>query len=223
MIARKSRKFDNLCCESSQPTVEYKAHKTRTTLKFKWIFKRASGNRCPHDAGKTQPPRKAAATAAAATILCQYIRRQSPTAEKKRILREDRIWTTILEWHTWRRHDSMIIAQWRSDSNVLGCFPSSIVNGSVYKNPKINWKETSRVWIGNIAFTVEASSLKFGRCSCNPKTINGLFHQEHRITQRSMQEYNVSSKWSLLSCRSWAGSIKERSERSCTGGVRTCQ
>ena len=60
------------------------AHKIRTTLKRRWIFKRASGNRCLHDTGKTQPPRKAAAAAAAAAaILCQYIRGQSPTKEKK--------------------------------------------------------------------------------------------------------------------------------------------
>ena len=52
-------------------------HKIRTTLKRRWIFKRASGNHCLHDAGKTQPPRKAAAAAAAAAILCQYIRERS--------------------------------------------------------------------------------------------------------------------------------------------------
>ena len=57
------------------------AHKIRTTLKLRWIFKRASGIRCLHDGGKTRPPRKAAAEAAA--ILCQYTRGQSPTKEKK--------------------------------------------------------------------------------------------------------------------------------------------
>ena len=72
------------------------AHKIRTTLKRRWIFKCASGNRCLHDAGETRPPRKAeAAAAAAAAILCQYIRGQSPATEKKWILREDRIWTII--------------------------------------------------------------------------------------------------------------------------------
>ena len=60
------------------------AHKIRTTLKRRWTFKPASGNRCHHDVGKTRPPRKAAAAAAAAAgILCQYIRGESPTTEKK--------------------------------------------------------------------------------------------------------------------------------------------
>ena len=59
------------------------AHKIRTTLKRRWIFKRASGNRWFHDAGKSRPPRTAAAAAAAAAILCLYIRGQSPTTEKK--------------------------------------------------------------------------------------------------------------------------------------------
>ena len=82
-----------------------KADKIRTTLKRRWVFKRASGNRCLHDAGKTQPPRKAAAAAAAAAaILCHYIRGQSPTTEKKWILWEDRIWTLTPGWQTWRRH-----------------------------------------------------------------------------------------------------------------------
>ena len=34
------------------------AYKIRTTLKRRWIFERASGNRCLLDAGKTRPPRK---------------------------------------------------------------------------------------------------------------------------------------------------------------------
>ena len=62
------------------------AHKIRTTLKRRWVFKRTSGNRCLHDAGEPRPPRKAAAAAAAAAaILCQYIRGQSPTTEKKSV------------------------------------------------------------------------------------------------------------------------------------------
>ena len=62
------------------------AHKIRTTLKRRWIFKRASGNRCLHYAGKTPASWKAAAAAAtAAAILCQYIRGQSPITEKKSV------------------------------------------------------------------------------------------------------------------------------------------
>ena len=82
-VAQKEENFDNLCCESSQPTV-----KIRTTLIRRWIFKRASGNRCLHDAGKTWPHRRtaAAAVATAAAIICQYILGQSPTTEKISVL-----------------------------------------------------------------------------------------------------------------------------------------
>ena len=103
------RKKTSIICVANLHSLPWnitsKAHKIGTTLKRRWIFKRASGNRCLHDACKTRPPRKAAAAAAAAAaILCQYIRGQSPTTEKKRILREDRIRTTIPGWQTCRKH-----------------------------------------------------------------------------------------------------------------------
>ena len=114
-LREQEENFDNLCCEPWNVTS--KVHKIRTTLKRRWIFKRASGNRCLHDAGKTWPPRKAAAAAAgAAAILCQYIRGQSPTTEKKRVLREGSIWTMISGWHTWRRHYSRISSSSMSTS-----------------------------------------------------------------------------------------------------------
>ena len=76
------------------------APKIRTTLKRRWIFKRASGNRYLHDAGKSRNPRTAAA------ILCQYVRGQSPTTEKDKRFRKDRISIMITGWHTWKRHYS---------------------------------------------------------------------------------------------------------------------
>ena len=36
---------------------------------------------------------------------------------------------------------------------------TSIENGEAVQNPKINWKENSRVRIGRIAFTAEALNL----------------------------------------------------------------
>ena len=122
-------------------------HEIRTTLNRRWIFKRASGNRCLHDAGETRPPRKAAAAAAA--IPWQYIQEQSQNTEKERILREDRIRTMIPRWHSRRRHYSRVsssnmststpwqTSQRRSESNVFGCNTSNIENGWVYKIPKL--------------------------------------------------------------------------------------
>ena len=169
------RKKTSIICVASLHSLLWnitsKAHKVRT-LKRRWIFKRASGNRCLHDAGKTRPPRKAAAAAAAAAaILCQYIRGQSPTTEKRRILREDRIWTIIPGWKTCRKHsfeilifnyvyfDTMIDVTVKKWEQRIGMFFFQYWKRVSVQNPKINWKENSRVRIGRIAFTAEAANL----------------------------------------------------------------
>ena len=81
------------------------------------------------------------------------------------------------------------------------------------RNPKINWKENSRVRIGRIAFTAEASNLQIGRYSCNPKTISGLFNQEWGITQKIRTKILHQNRGlcprSLLYCRSWTGIVRE--------------
>ena len=67
-------------------------------LKRRLNLQACIGKPLPPRYGQPRPPRKAAAAvASAAAIPCQYIREQSPTVEKKRILREDRIRTTIPE------------------------------------------------------------------------------------------------------------------------------
>ena len=108
------RKKTSIICVANLHSLPWnttsKAHKIRTTLKRRWIFKRASGNRCLHDAGKTRPPRKAAAAAAAAAAIpCQYLREQSQITEKEWILREDKMRTTILGWQTCRKHSFEIL------------------------------------------------------------------------------------------------------------------
>ena len=73
-LLRERKKTSIICVTNLQNlpwNITSKAHKIRTTLKRRWIFKRASGNRCLHDVCKTQPPR--AAAAAAAAIPCQFI------------------------------------------------------------------------------------------------------------------------------------------------------
>ena len=75
--------------------------------------------------------------------------------KRKKILREDRIWTMIPGWHAWRRYFSRLssssmftstpwqTSQRRSESNVLGYYTSSIVNGEAYKIPKFTCKDWS--------------------------------------------------------------------------------
>ena len=90
-LREKEENFENLCCESSQPTVEYleQGSKDSNHVETKMNFQACIG--------KPLPPRKAAAAAAAAAILCQYIRGQSPTTEKKRILSRQQ----NLDYNSW--------------------------------------------------------------------------------------------------------------------------
>ena len=113
--AKRKNTFANLPSQPWKSTSM--VHKIRTTLKRRWIFKRASGNRCLHDAGKTWLPRKAAAAAAAAAAIpCQYIQEQSRITEKERILREDKIGTMIPGWRAWRTHCSSLSSSSMSTS-----------------------------------------------------------------------------------------------------------
>ena len=103
--------------------------------------------------------------------------RTKPNYRKKRIHREDRIWTRIPGWRTWRRHYSRFssssmststpwqTSHWRSGSNVLGCYTSSIDNAKSGQIPKMNWKQIPRVTIGRTAFTAGASHLQVERFS----------------------------------------------------------
>ena len=85
------------------------------------------------------------------------------------------------------------------------------------QNPKINWKENSRVRTGRIAFTAEASNLKIGRYSCNPKTISGVDYstKNDELRKDSLNNSTILlrrglSTGSLLYYRSLTGSRKKR-------------
>ena len=94
-----------------------------------------------------------------------------PTTEKERILREDKIRTTIPGWKTCRKHsfeilifkyvyfDTMIDVTVKKWEQRIGMFFFQYWERVSVQNPKINWKENSRVRIGRIAFTAEASNL----------------------------------------------------------------
>ena len=83
-LSEKEENFNNLCCESSKPTVEYheKGSQDSNNVETKMNLQACIGNRCLHDADKPGPPRKAAAAVAAAAILCQCIWGQSPSIKK---------------------------------------------------------------------------------------------------------------------------------------------
>ena len=137
--------------------MESKAHEIRTTLKRRWIFKRASGNRCLHDASETRPPRKAEAAAAAAAIPCQYIREESQSTEKERILRENKIRTTIPGLQTCRKHslkilifkyvyfDTMVDFTMKKREQRFGMLYFQYWERVSVQDSIINWKENSSV------------------------------------------------------------------------------
>ena len=110
-LREKEEDFDNLYCESSKPSVEYHelGSQDSNNVKTMMNLQACIGKRCLHDAGKTRPPRKAAAAAAVAAATSMSVHpRQSSTTEKKRTLREDRIWTMLdlhLQKCLLRHHD----------------------------------------------------------------------------------------------------------------------
>ena len=85
----------------------FQAYRGKSRVRFtrfeqRWnegqTFRRASGNRCLHDAGKSRPLRKAAAAAAAAAaILLQYTRERNPFARRKRSFERTKVGLQFLD------------------------------------------------------------------------------------------------------------------------------
>ena len=113
-------------------------------------------------------------------------------------------------WHTRRRHslfeilifkyvyfDTMIDVTVKKREQRIGMLYVQHWERRSVQNPKINWKENSRVRIGRIAFSAEASNLYIWRYSCNPKTTSGLFNQEWWITQKflTIVQFIFSVDW----------------------------
>ena len=110
--------------------------------------------------------------------------------------------------------DTMIDVTMKKREQRIGMWYFQYCERRSLQNPKINWKEISRVRIGRIVFTAEASNLQIGRYSRNPKTISGLFNQEWGITQKhpyknTIHLYCGLCPRSLLYCRSWTGIVRE--------------
>ena len=102
----------------------------------------------------------------------------------------------VTPWSTSQlhEHNTAQTNAWRSESKIN------------------NEKENSRVRIGRITFTAEASNLEIGRYSCNPKTRSGFLHQEWRITQKilAIHLYCGLRTKSILYCRSWTRSKRKK-------------
>ena len=89
----------------------------------------------------------------------------------ERILREDKIRTTIPGLQTCRKHsfellifecvyfDTMIDVTVKKREQRSGMLYFQYQERESVQNPKINWKRGSRVRIDRIAFTAEASNL----------------------------------------------------------------
>ena len=90
-LRKKEKNFDNICFESSKPTVEYHEYVWQDSNN-RWnegrTFWHASGNRCFHKSGKVQASSKAAAAAVAtaAAILHRLHSRKKSFYFKKEIL-----------------------------------------------------------------------------------------------------------------------------------------
>ena len=170
-LREKRKKKTSIICVAKFHSLPWnttkKAHKIRTTLKRRWIFKRASGNRSLHDAGKTRVSSKSSSGGSSNPMSIHprtksnYRRRMNPSRRTKLGLQlmDDRRAENIpsrLSSSSMHTSTPKWTSQWRSQSNELGCKTSSIENGRVYKIPKLTGKRI-HVW-GLVALPLTAEA-----------------------------------------------------------------
>ena len=104
------RKKTSMICVSNLHSLPWnitgKAHTIRTTLKRRWIFKRASGNRCLHDAGKNPASSKSSSgsSGGSSNLVSIHPRTKSNYRKRKESFEKTKIRTTIPGWQTCRKH-----------------------------------------------------------------------------------------------------------------------
>ena len=156
-LREKEENFDNIF-ESSKPTVEYHekgaqdSNNVETKIESSSVHRETVASTMRVNPGLLEKQQRRQQQS-----LRKYIRGQSPTTEKKRILREDRIWTIILGWQTWRRHsfetltfqyvylDTTMKVEREEVRELLRCHTSSIENGEACKIPRLTGKKI-HVW-----------------------------------------------------------------------------
>ena len=230
IIAQKEENFDNLCFESSKPTVE-KSRVRRTRFEKRWneghTFHRASGIRCLHDAGKNPASSisRSGSSGGSSNPMSTHASTKSYYRNRKS-LREVRIWAAILGCQTCRKHsfETLIFKYVYFDTmmNVKKKRREQRTGMSYFQcweqNSKINRKENSRMRIDCIVFTVKASkqSLKSVKMKMENWAIfvrsediqvRWFFHQDWGIKRKiphkgTIHLHRGSSTRSILFCRS---------------------
>ena len=139
---RKRKKTSTICVANlhSLPwNITGKVHKIRTTLKRRSNLPACFGKPLPPRCGKNPASSKSSSgsSGGSSNPMSIHPRTKSDYTNRK-ILREDRIWTTILGCQTCRKHsfetlifkyvylDTMISGKRRGESNTLGCHTSNI-------------------------------------------------------------------------------------------------
>ena len=125
---------------------------------------------------------------------------QSPTTEKKRILREDRTWTMsgediIRDSHLQvclLRFDTMIDVTVKKRDQRIAMLRFQYWERWSVQNPKINWKENSRVRIGRNAFTAEASTLQ--NCAIFVKSED---HKRYTLVQKEDKHFFYNGRCTI--------------------------
>ena len=170
------RKTTSIICVASLHSLPWnttsKAHKIRTTLKRRSNFKRASGNRCLHDAGKIPASSKSSSGSRGGSSNPMSIdpRTKSNYRRGKNPSRTQNLdydsWMTDVQKHSFEilifkyvYFDTMIDVTVKKREQRIGMLYFQYYERESVHNPKIKWKNNSRVRIGRIAFTAEAANL----------------------------------------------------------------
>ena len=167
---RAERKKTSIICVANLHSLPWnitsRAHKIRTTLKRRWIFKRASGNCCLYVAGKTgllekqQRQQQSHVNTSEDEVQLQKRKRSFERTEFGLWFLDDRRGEDIIrDSHLQVYFETMIDVTAKKREQRIGILYFQYWERGSVQNPQINWKENSRVRIGRIAFTAEASNL----------------------------------------------------------------
>ena len=150
-LRKKGENFDNMCFESSKPTVDITrtVHKIRTTLKRRSNLPACIGKPLSPHSGKIPASSKAAAAAAAtaAAILCQCIRERSPFFQRKKSFERTEFGLQVLDDRHADNTPSTL-----SSSSTYGSRPRRIRKRSVHT--LTSQEVTSEMHFGSIILPV---------------------------------------------------------------------
>ena len=170
-LREKEDNFENVCCESSQPTVEYHEYVRLTRFEQRWNEDESSSVQREIVAftmrvnpGLLEKQRRQQQSSVNASENEALSHKEKDPSKGQNL--DDDSWMTYVEKtfiqnahfqvRLLRHHDKRTV---KKRKQRIGMLYFQHYERRSAQNHQINWKENSRVKIGRIAFTAEASNL----------------------------------------------------------------